>query len=148
MERNLGIVATTDILTGLQDLLSNEIGLYFQAHFYHWNVKAANFSELHKFFQDAYSLFYNSYDAIAERIRHLGGMVKLPEPGILTIPVQGSDPKAMFERISRDLEVCIVFMGNLCKLMTDLEDSAGQTLVSQQQLEFQDMLWRMDSFTF
>lgn len=52
--------------------LSTEMVLYTKTRKAHWNVTGESFMELHKLFQEQYSLLEETIDEIAERIGKLG----------------------------------------------------------------------------
>lgn len=60
------------VADSLQHLLADEFVLYTKTRNYHWNIKAPNFSELHKFYKDQYNDLAVVMDEVAERIRTLG----------------------------------------------------------------------------
>lgn len=57
----------------LNDFLSDLHVLYIKTRKYHWNVSGPNFMEYHKFFEKQYNALETEIDAVAERIRQLGG---------------------------------------------------------------------------
>jgi starvation-inducible DNA-binding protein len=57
----------------LNRLLADEVTLYVKTRNFHWNVEGADFSELHKFFEDQYELLDELMDQVAERARALDG---------------------------------------------------------------------------
>ncbi len=60
----------------LNTILSQELSLLLRTWNYHWNVEGANFSSLHKLFEDQYDQLQELIDEIAERVRALGGVAK------------------------------------------------------------------------
>jgi starvation-inducible DNA-binding protein len=57
----------------LNRLLADEVTLYVKTRNFHWNVEGADFSELHKFFEDQYEELDEIMDEVAERARALDG---------------------------------------------------------------------------
>lgn len=57
----------------LGKLLADEYVLYTKTRNYHWNVVGPHFSDYHKLFEGQYDGLAEDIDAIAERIRSLGG---------------------------------------------------------------------------
>jgi starvation-inducible DNA-binding protein len=57
----------------LNTLLSDEYLLYTKTRNYHWNVTGPQFNDLHKFFEEQYTLLSEIVDQIAERGRSLDG---------------------------------------------------------------------------
>lgn len=56
----------------LNDLLSNYQVFYMNVRGYHWNIKGANFFELHLKFEELYNDLLLKVDEIAERVLTLG----------------------------------------------------------------------------
>lgn len=61
----------TDVLNRL---LADEFVLYVKTRNFHWNVVAADFAALHRFFEAQYEQLDERIDEIAERARALDGM--------------------------------------------------------------------------
>jgi len=61
-------------ITLLNKRLSDAYVLYTKTRNYHWNVTGMQFIELHKLFEDQYDALAENIDAIAERVRKLGGI--------------------------------------------------------------------------
>ena len=74
MKINIGISEKTlmSSVSMLKLILSNEVVLYTKTRKAHWNVTGSSFMELHKLYQDQYSILESSIDEIAERIGKLG----------------------------------------------------------------------------
>jgi len=60
----------------LNAIVSDELGLLLETWNYHWNVEGANFSSLHKLFEDQYDGLQELIDEMAERVRALGGVAE------------------------------------------------------------------------
>jgi starvation-inducible DNA-binding protein len=56
----------------LSVILADEMTLYIKTRKFHWNVAGNSFMELHKLFEDHYTLLENTIDETAERINKLG----------------------------------------------------------------------------
>lgn len=72
---NIGIEEKNlqNIYSILNSVLADEYVLYTKIRNFHWNVVGHNFIQLHKFFEEQYTLLNDSIDETAERIRALGG---------------------------------------------------------------------------
>lgn len=72
---NIGLApdALTQVVDGLQRLLSDEVLLYLKTRNFHWNVEGPDFSELHKLFETQYEQLDEIMDEVAERVRIVGG---------------------------------------------------------------------------
>ncbi|BDY03067.1 Dps family protein [Ferrimonas sp. YFM] len=56
----------------LNDLLANYQILYMNVRGFHWNIKGADFFELHTKFEEIYNVLLEKVDEIAERVLTLG----------------------------------------------------------------------------
>jgi starvation-inducible DNA-binding protein len=65
------VQSSVDILT---TGLAATFALYTKTRKFHWNVTGIHFLQLHKLFEAQYEILDESMDAIAERIRQLGGI--------------------------------------------------------------------------
>ena len=66
-EQRAGVVDT------LNTLLADEHVLYVKTRNYHWNVVGPRFNDLHKFFDEQYTLLEGMIDETAENARQFGG---------------------------------------------------------------------------
>ena len=62
---------SVDILT---TSLAATFALYTKTRKFHWNVTGPHFMELHKLFESQYDALDEAMDALAERVRQLGGV--------------------------------------------------------------------------
>jgi starvation-inducible DNA-binding protein len=58
----------------LVNLQANAVGMYAQAHGFHWNVNGPFFKELHAFFLEIYEDVFDSIDIYSENLRKLGAL--------------------------------------------------------------------------
>lgn len=65
-------VGKQELVHKLSCILSDVIAYKAVAQGYHWNVKGAEFTQFHKFFQKLYEDADSSVDPLAENIRKLG----------------------------------------------------------------------------
>lgn len=74
MKPNIGIADKhmQSVSNLLNMLLADEFTLYVKTRNAHWNVTGPGFSELHKFFEEQYTLLDEVIDEVAERVRMLG----------------------------------------------------------------------------
>ena len=63
-------VGVTNIL---QAALADENLLYIRTRNYHWNITGPRFHTLHEFLEDQYKTIEKKADAVAERVRQVGG---------------------------------------------------------------------------
>lgn len=104
--------ARAAVTEALNRLLADEFVLYAKTRNYHWNVEGPHFRELHKLFEEQYTLIEESVDDIAERVRALGhrpaaSLARWVELARLKEEQATPDARAMVERLLADHEeVC------------------------------------------
>jgi starvation-inducible DNA-binding protein len=74
----------------LNAIVSDELGLLLETWNFHWNVEGANFSSLHKLFEDQYDGLQELIDEMAERVRALGGVAETK----VSVEIGGQTPVA------------------------------------------------------
>ena len=70
---DLGSNATKNLSGVLNILLADMFALYMKTKNFHWHVSGAHFRDYHLFLDDQASQIYATTDAIAERVRKVGG---------------------------------------------------------------------------
>jgi starvation-inducible DNA-binding protein len=71
---NLTSNATRDISGALNALLADMFALYFKAKNFHWHVSGPHFRDYHLLLDEQADQIFATTDAIAERVRKIGGM--------------------------------------------------------------------------
>ena len=111
------------VITILNTLLGDEFVLYTKTRRFHWNVTGANFSELHRFFEEQYEALSDVVDEVAERIRALDGLAAgsleefaklthLPEEPNKKFDAKGmlaallADHESLAQHLRQDLTAC------------------------------------------
>src|SRR2546428_11545047 len=70
---NLGVEATRDISGALNLLLADLFALYVKTKNFHWHVSGPHFRDYHLLLDEQADQIFATTDAIAERVRKLGG---------------------------------------------------------------------------
>jgi starvation-inducible DNA-binding protein len=70
---NLASKATSDIAGALNTLLADMFALYMKTKNFHWHVSGPHFRDYHLLLDDQAGQIYATTDAIAERVRKVGG---------------------------------------------------------------------------
>lgn len=97
----------------LNSLLADQYVLSTKTRNYHWNVIGMQFNDLHKFFESQYTAIDASIDAVAERIRSLGGMTTATltefskNSRLKEHPAKYPDAKVMISNLLSDHEATI-----------------------------------------
>ncbi len=74
MDIGMSDAERTAMVKSLNKLLADLFVLYTKARNYHWNVEGPNFFALHAEFEKLYTGLAGDVDAVAERVRALGGV--------------------------------------------------------------------------
>lgn len=70
---DLGTEASKDVSAGLNVLLADMFALYVKTKNFHWHVSGPHFRDYHFLFDEQAVQIFATTDAIAERVRKLGG---------------------------------------------------------------------------
>jgi starvation-inducible DNA-binding protein len=70
---NFSPAATRDITGALNAVLADVFALYLKTKNFHWHVSGPNFRDYHLLFDEQAAQLFLMTDAIAERVRKLGG---------------------------------------------------------------------------
>src|SRR5437764_6326729 len=70
---DLGANATKDIAGALNALLADPFALYLKTKNFHWHVSGPHFRDYHLLFDDQGEQIFAATDAVAERVRKIGG---------------------------------------------------------------------------
>src|SRR5256712_6586266 len=70
---NLGVEATRDISGALNLLLADLFALYVKTKNFHWHVSGPHFRDYHLLLDEQADQIFATTDAIAERVRKIGG---------------------------------------------------------------------------
>ncbi len=115
MTPNLGIPEghRSSVVHLLNTLLADEYLLYTKTRNYHWNVIGPQFHDLHVFFEQQVGQLDEAIDAVAERVRALGGaalgtLAEFQKHGRLSEqPGVSLGPKEMVTNLLADHETLI-----------------------------------------
>lgn len=151
---------TTNILKALAS--ARDITYHLQNA--HWTVRSSSFAEHHKFFNDAYDLFWDLQDRLAEQLRAFDISVQIPNnPDALRAfsliditSVQASVPKGSYEsRFIVHLSYYAVFLDRIISLLKELykssqtpeiNDPAGETLFGDILRELTKQRWMVRAY--
>lgn len=70
---DLGAEASRDVSAGLNVLLADMFALYLKTKNFHWHVSGPHFRDYHLLLDEQAEQIFATTDAIAERVRKLGG---------------------------------------------------------------------------
>src|SRR5450631_4919176 len=70
---DLSTTATTDIAGGMKGILADVFGLYLKTKNFHWHMSGPHFRDYHLLLDEQSAQILAATDAIAERVRKVGG---------------------------------------------------------------------------
>jgi len=135
----------------LNDLLSNYSTLYQNVRGYHWNIKGANFFELHLKFEELYNDLFMKIDEIAERILTLGftpdhkfsnylNHSSIPESNEVT------DGHNSLEEILSAFKILLTKQRHLIELSGDVNDEGTNAQMSDYIREQEKLVWMYSAY--
>ena len=125
----------------LNAIVSDELGLLLETWNYHWNVEGANFSSLHKLFEDQYDGLQELIDEMAERVRALGGVAETK----VAVEISAGTPVAkMLSGLAERHEGLSAKMGKKWIPALDKEGDVGSVDLLTRALQMHDkMAWML-----
>ncbi|MGH8443853.1 MAG: Dps family protein [Solimonas sp.] len=143
----LGEKATRDISGALNALLADTFALYLKTKNFHWHVSGPHFREYHLLLDDQGDQIFASTDAIAERVRKLGGTT-LRSIGHIArlqrIPDNDADyvtPRGMLSELREDNTALLVSLRATHVLCDDYDDVATASLLENWIDEAEQRVW-------
>jgi starvation-inducible DNA-binding protein len=129
--------------------LADEAVLTTKTRCAHWNVRGADFFELHTLFETQYQLLNNISDEIAERARMLGGIAIGSHEEFLDLTRLEEEPGVVPDilRLLADHEASIRFLRDDARKCTEEYEDEGTfvLLVSVMRLH-EKMAWMLRSY--
>lgn len=142
---------TEEITEALNNLLANYSIHYQKLRNYHWNVKGADFFDLHEQFEQQYNEALQNIDDIAERIRIFG---KTPM-STLTEYLETSKIKETASNLSSDLMVrellsdyrhLLQFMATTVEVAVQYNDSGTEEMIKKFINNLEKHHWMLSAF--
>jgi len=143
---------TAEITDSLNQLLANYSVHYQKLRNFHWNVKGADFFDVHEQFEEQYNDVKVAIDDIAERIRVFGQTPLSTMREYLEsaeIKESGTDLNAMemVKEIIRDYEVLLEYMFKVIEYAIDNGDSGTEDMVKSFVKKTEKNHWMMSAFS-
>ncbi|MEM9338675.1 MAG: DNA starvation/stationary phase protection protein [Bacteroidota bacterium] len=123
-----------ELITELNQLLSDMHIYYQNTRGFHWNIKGTNFFQLHAKFEELYTEALGSIDEIAERILTIGGRPShtletyLEQSNIKSVKDESNDKKIV-ETIVENLKQLIEQENKVKKVASDAGDSETEDMM-------------------
>lgn len=154
MKANIGIGTKERTALGaiLNTLLADEYVLYTKTRRFHWNVVGANFSELHKFFEEQYEALDDIVDEVAERARALdvtavGSLEEFARLARLEERAgKNPDASGMLAALLADHEALIGTLRKDVEAADDLGDAGTNDFLTGLLEQHEKMAWMLRSF--
>jgi starvation-inducible DNA-binding protein len=143
---------TAEITDSLNQLLANYSVHYQKLRNFHWNVKGADFFDVHEQFEEQYNDVKVAIDDIAERIRVFGQTPLSTMREYLDaseIKESGTDLTAMemVKEIIRDYEVLLEYMFKVIEYAIENGDSGTEDMVKSFVKTTEKNHWMMSAFS-
>ena len=151
METNIGLAPNSrhkviDILGGI---IADQYILYTKTRNYHWNVTGEDFPQYHKLFEAQYSALDEDIDAVAERIRTLGGKTPATLGEFLKLatlkehPAKHPTAKTMITNLLADHETVIRNLRKDIGSCLKLDDVGTQDFLTQLMEKHEKTAWML-----
>ena len=127
--------ATTAVAGALNAILADTFALYMKTKNFHWHVSGPHFRDYHLMFDEQATELFASTDALAERVRKIGGntLRSIGDiAGMQTITDNNAvyvSPDAMLAELRADTQHTIEAMRKAHKLCDDYDDVATASLL-------------------
>ncbi len=139
------------ILDNLRIVLADTYAQLAQTQLAHWNVRGANFFQLHTVFEEQYRALFEEVDETAERIRALdepafGGLSRFAE--LSSIKEMSSDFLSAEEYVTHLLEGYTVLIESLQKLKNasqEADDEETEDFAIARIRSYQKTVWMLKS---
>lgn len=135
-----------DVLGGI---IADQYILYTKTRNYHWNVTGEDFAQYHKLFEEQYSAIDEDIDAVAERIRALGGK----SPATLSEFIKAStlkehpgkylSAKVMIANLLADHEAVIRNLRKDIEVCNDVDDTGTEDFLTQLMEKHEKTAWML-----
>lgn len=139
------------IVESLNTLLADQVLLYQKTRNYHWNVVGPRFNDLHKFFEEQYTLLEAMIDETAENARQFGGtavgtLAQILEISRLKEPEQIPDENGMLRDLLNDHETIIRSLReDIEKADEELKAADAADQLTEQLEQHDKMAWMLRS---
>jgi starvation-inducible DNA-binding protein len=142
---------TEEITKALNDLLANYTVHYQKLRNYHWNVKGADFFDLHEQFETQYTEAVQNIDDIAERIRIFGKtpfstMQEYLETSEIKETSSQMSSELMVRELLSDYRILLQYMFTVVEVAVQHEDSGTEEMVKRFINSIEKHHWMLSAF--
>lgn len=140
----------SQIVTYLNQYLSSIAVLTNNLYVYHWDIVGPEFFSLHAKFQDYYEKATNEFDAIAERIRQLGGYpVTIGKysamSGIKETESKSYNGNEAIRNIINDFKVIHRMASDIASYAESIGDGVTSSLLGDYVTYLEKQLWMLEA---
>lgn len=135
----------------LKQIQADSIVFFMKTHNYHWNVKGANFPQMHAATQEIYENFADIFDDVAERIIQLGGVPYVTLADALKASKIAEEGKQSFsanevlEDVLKDYRYFESIFKELSKVADEVEDRVTSGFADEKVGQLQKALWMLNA---
>lgn len=143
--------ASEQLATKLNALLANYQIYYMNVRGFHWNVKGANFFELHLKFEEIYNDLLLKVDEIAERILTLGhtplhAFSAYIKQSQIKEAQNVSDGKAGVQSVLAGLQTLLPLQREILNLAAEAGDEGTAAQMSDYIKEQEKLVWMLNAY--
>ncbi len=141
---------TEKVAEALSNVLADTFTLYLKTHNFHWNVVGPMFHTLHLMFEEQYNELWLASDAIAERIRAIGGSApgsyrEFSKLTYLREPEAGLSATEMIAELLRDHETSARTVRWALSIARAVLDAPTEDLLTQRLIAHEKTAWMLRS---
>ena len=142
---------SSELIFGLNELLSEYQVFYMNVRSFHWNIKGEKFFELHVKFEELYNDLELKVDEIAERILMLGGnplhtFEDYTAQSTIGVAKNVSEAKAAVQGVLDGLKTMLLKQRSLLELSGSADDEGTNSLMSDYIREQEKLVWMYSAF--
>ncbi len=139
------------LIKQLEDLLANYSVFYQNTRGYHWNIKGANFFELHVKFEELYNDLILKIDEVAERILTLGSDPEHRFSAYLSLSeikeaTDLSDGKIAIADILESFKTLLIKQRAIMEFAAEIGDEGTSALMSDYIREQEKLIWMYSAY--
>ena len=135
------------VADALNGILADSFALYFKTKNFHWHVSGPHFREYHLMFDDQAAQIFATTDAIAERVRKIGGTT-LRSIGdiagrqrITDNNAENVSAAAMIEELRQDNLKLVASLREVKELVDDAKDNATSGILDDWTDQAEERAW-------
>ena len=142
---------SSTIANELNILLADYSVLYMNVRGFHWNIKGADFFELHLKFEEIYTDLVVKIDEIAERILTLGGvpihsMTQQVATAEISEVTDVTDGKEALSSVLKAFQKILVRQRNLLEMASEINDEGTLSQMSDYITAQEKDMWMYQSY--